>query len=108
VAVEQNPRHCSAELGIAYHTALADLTIIGAMAVEQQEVGNPLIAAGNPNAARHKSDVVGPPLWPYSKKGSNDRPSPTVACATECRLPEFTKPMARASLILPNPLPQKL
>src|ERR1700731_2393932 len=42
---------------------------------------------------------AGQPSW-QNEKGSNDRPSPPVACATGCRLPEITKPMARASLNL--------
>src|SRR4029077_2877657 len=50
---------------------------------------------------------AGQPSW-QNEKGSNDRPSPTVACATGCRLPEITKPMARASLNLSSPLSQKL
>jgi transposase InsO family protein len=50
---------------------------------------------------------AGQPSW-QNEKGSNDRPSPTVACATGCRLPESPNPMARASLNLPNPLSQKL
>ena len=41
-----------------------------------------------------------------NEKGSNNRPSPTVACSISCGPPDITKPMARASLILSSSLSQ--
>ena len=35
------------------------------------------------------------PSW-QNEKGSNDRPSPTAACSTSCRLPEITKLMSQS------------
>ena len=34
-------------------------------------------------------------FW-QNEKGSNDEPSPTAACSTACRQPEFTKPMSQS------------
>ncbi len=31
-----------------------------------------------------------------NEKGSNDRPSPSAACSSACRPPEFTKPMSQS------------
>ena len=96
--------------------ALRDATVgldYAAATAEAERLPQPILQLMRPRALSHffRSRVdeltPGQPSW-QNEKGSNDRPSPIVACATGCRLPEITKPMARASLNLPSPLSQKL
>ena len=45
-------------------------------------------------------------FW-QNEKGSNDTPSPTAACSTACRPPDFTKPMSQSLAQFTQPVVSK-